>query len=87
MTVRIAAAVLGAWLFGCSMANAQATELFAYPDKGQSEAQQHKDHVDCGGWAARQSGSVTSDPGATASPQAEHGERWAGGWLRSYGVA
>jgi hypothetical protein len=67
MTMRIAAAVLGALVLGCSMANAQATDLFAYADKGQSEAQQQKDHVDCGGWAAQQSGSVTSEPGATAS--------------------
>jgi hypothetical protein len=54
-TVRIATALLGALLIGGPAESAGATELFAYPNKGQSDAQQHKDQVDCGGWAARQS--------------------------------
>jgi hypothetical protein len=72
-TMRIPSAVVGALLLGCPMASAQATELFAYPNRGQSDAQQHKDHVDCGGWAARQTGSAASEPDAAASPQAERG--------------
>ena len=75
-TVRIATALLGALLIGGPAESARATELFAYPKKGQSDAQQHKDQVDCGGWAARQSGSAAAEPEATASP---HGERGAGG--------
>ncbi len=47
-----------------------------HPNKGQSDVQEHKDQVDCGGWAARQSGSAAGEPEATASP---HAERGAGG--------
>ena len=74
--MRIATTLLGALLLDWPAASAGATQLFAYPNKGQSDAQEHKDQVDCGGWAARQSGSAAGEPEATASP---HAERGAGG--------
>ncbi len=74
--MRIATTLLGALLLDWPAASGGATQLFAYPNKGQSDAQQHKDQVDCGGWAARQSGSAAGEPEATASP---HAEREAGG--------
>jgi len=75
-TMRIATTLLGALLLDWPAASGGATQLFAYPNKGQSDAQEHKDQVDCGGWAARQSGSAAGEPEATASP---HAERGAGG--------
>jgi hypothetical protein len=73
-TMSIAATLLGVLLLAWPAAITRATELFAYPNKGQSDAQQHKDQVDCGGWAARQSGSsAAAEPEATASPKAERG--------------
>jgi hypothetical protein len=74
--MRIATTLLGALLLDWPAASGGATQLFAYPKKGQSDAQQHKDQVECGGWAARQSGSAAGEPEATASP---HAERGAGG--------
>jgi hypothetical protein len=43
---------------------ANASELYAYPRNGQSEAQQARDHEECKQWAVSQS---AADPGATAS--------------------
>jgi len=81
--MQIASTMLCALLLHWPAASAGATQLFAYPNKGQSDTQQHKDEVDCGGWAARQSGSAASDPEATASPEAQGGAGGVGrGMLR-----
>lgn len=54
-------------LLGASSAGAQSGELYVYPSKGQSQAQQDKDRYECHQWAVKQTGFDPSRPQA-ASP-------------------
>lgn len=60
--------ILGVLIAGGLAANPILAEEFAYPKKGQSEAQQHQDRLDCSTWASQQSGYTS---GAAASPSSE----------------
>jgi hypothetical protein len=63
--MRIPLFILGVLVAGGLAANPILAEEFAYPKKGQSEAQQHQDHRNCSAWASQQSGHT---PSAAASP-------------------
>jgi hypothetical protein len=56
-------------LLGSTVAGAQTNDMFIYPAKGQSQAQQDKDRYECHSWAVQQTGFDPSRP-QTASAQA-----------------
>jgi OmpA family protein len=49
------------------MAEAQSGDLYIYPTKGQTQAQQDKDRYECHTWAVQQTGFDPSRPAASAS--------------------
>jgi hypothetical protein len=55
---------LGSLLIGTS---ARAQDLYIYPSKGQSQAQQDKDRYECHSWAVKETGFDPSKPQTTAS--------------------
>ncbi|MGH7933758.1 MAG: glycine zipper family protein [Candidatus Binataceae bacterium] len=55
-------------LLGVDAASAQNNDMFIYPAKGQSQAQQDKDRYECHSWAVRQTGFDPSIP-QTANAQ------------------
>jgi Glycine-zipper domain len=56
-----------ALLVPCGGAWAQAGQLYIYPAKGQSQAQQDKDRYECHSWAVSQTGFDPSNPRTHAS--------------------
>jgi Glycine zipper len=50
------------------MALGQTDDIFMYPAKGQSQAQQERDRYDCHSWATRQTGFDPSRPATAAMP-------------------
>jgi hypothetical protein len=80
-----AAAALGvALLISAAIPPVQAQELFIYPNQGQSEEQQSRDHFECHSWAVQQTGFDPSNPpqAQTSSVQAPQQEATQGGLLR-----
>jgi len=49
------------------IANAQSGDLYIYPSKGQSQAQQDKDRYECHSWAVQQTGFDPSKPSTTTA--------------------
>ena len=47
---------------------AQTDDIFAYPAKGQSQAQQDRDRYECHSWAVRQTGFDPTRPASAAMP-------------------
>lgn len=66
---RVAFALLFALLSGTFVigGSAHAQELYIYPSKGQSQAQQDKDRYECHTWAVQQTGFDPSKPQTTPS--------------------
>jgi hypothetical protein len=56
--------VLGSLLIGTS---ARAQDLYIYPSKGQSQAQQDKDRYECHSWAVKETGFDPSKPQTSSS--------------------
>src|ERR1700726_1366634 len=56
--------LLGSLLIGTS---ALAQDIYIYPSKGQSQAQQDKDRYDCHSWAVKETGFDPSGPQTTSS--------------------
>jgi hypothetical protein len=73
-----AACLVIAGIVIAGLSNSIAAEMFAYPEKGQSEEQQQADRQYCETWATRQTGSIGS-PSAQSSPSRE---RMGGGMMR-----
>src|SRR5438067_9573739 len=60
-------------LLGAGIANAQNNDMFIYPAKGQSQAQQDKDRYECHSWAVQQTGFDPSKPqAANAQPPQQY---------------
>ena len=57
-----------AWLAVAFAAGAAAQDLYAYPTKGQSQAQQEQDEFQCYNWAKRQSGFDPMQAPQTGAP-------------------
>src|SRR6266446_9028403 len=51
-----------ATLFMTGLAFAQGSDIYIYPAKGQSQAQQDKDRYECHSWAVQQTGFDPSKP-------------------------
>ena len=62
----LAIVVLSTWIPALSLAQSQ---LFIYPQQGQSEEQQSKDRFECHNWAVQQSGFDPTTPPPMAAPQ------------------
>jgi hypothetical protein len=58
-------------LLGAGVANAQSGDMFIYPSKGQSQAQQDKDRYECHSWAVQQTGFDPSAPQAANAQPAQ----------------
>jgi Glycine-zipper domain len=54
-------------LLGAGFASAQSSDMFIYPSKGQSQAQQDKDRYECHTWAVQQTGFDPSRPQTTSA--------------------
>ncbi len=65
--MRVAPALVGAWILLIATSGAHAQEFFIYPDRGQSDEQMEQDKFQCYGWAKNQSG---FDPMALATATA-----------------
>src|SRR5215469_7937808 len=52
-------------LFTTGAVSAQSGDMFIYPSKGQSQAQQEKDRYECHTWAVQQTGFDPSRPQTT----------------------
>src|SRR5262245_23198335 len=66
----------GAMVLGAlSIGPAHAQEMFIYPSKGQSAAQQDKDKYECYGWAKGQTGFDPMAPPTTKTPPPAGGQR------------
>jgi hypothetical protein len=76
---------MGAVALGFGSANAQ--ELFIYPSKGQSAAQQDKDKYECYGWAKGQTGFDPMAPPTTKTPPPAGGGRSVAGGAVSGAMA
>ena len=60
-------------LLGAGVASAQNNDMFIYPSKGQSQAQQDKDRYECHSWAVQQTGFDPSKPqAANAQPPQQY---------------
>jgi len=70
-TVLCGALVAGATI----VAPVRAQEMFIYPSKGQSAAQQDKDKYQCYGWAKGQTGFDPMAPPTTSTPPPPGGQR------------
>ena len=74
---RVVSKGLGAIVLTCGLlmssasANAQTGDLYIYPSKGQSQAQQDKDRYECHSWAVQQTG---FDPSRPPSSNASAGQ-------------
>lgn len=60
-------------LFSARSVSAQDGDIFIYPTKNQSEAQQNKDRYECHSWAVKQTGFDPSRP-QTTSPSSTTGQ-------------
>src|SRR5271155_4889859 len=58
-------------LLGAGVASTQSTDMFIYPSKGQSQAQQDKDRYECHTWAVQQTGFDPSKPQTANVPPAQ----------------
>jgi hypothetical protein len=58
-------------VLGAGVASAQNGEMFTYPSKGQSQAQQDKDRYECHSWAVQQTGFDPSKPQAANAQPAQ----------------
>ena len=58
-------------LLGAGVASAQSGDMFIYPSKGQSQAQQDKDRYECHSWAVQQTGFDPSQPQAANAQPAQ----------------
>jgi hypothetical protein len=58
-------------LLGAGVASAQDSDMFIYPSKGQSQAQQDKDRYECHSWAVQQTGFDPSRPQAATGQSAQ----------------
>jgi hypothetical protein len=58
-------------LLGAGVASAQSGDMFIYPAKGQSQAQQDKDRYECHSWAVQQTGFDPSMPQAANAQPAQ----------------
>jgi hypothetical protein len=71
---KILALILAALLlFSARSVGAQDSDIFIYPTKNQSEAQQDKDRFECHSWAVKQTGFDPSRP-QTTSPSSATGQ-------------
>ncbi|MBW2243166.1 MAG: hypothetical protein JRH01_14365 [Deltaproteobacteria bacterium] len=72
---------VAAWLFSISLAAgpAVAQEMYIFPNKGQSQAQQDKDRGECHVWAVNQTG---FDPSTASTAAPRSTEATKGGVLR-----
>src|SRR5260370_39489821 len=71
---KILAAILAALLlFSARSVGAQDSNIFIYPTKNQSEAQQDKDRYECHNWAVKQTGFDPSRP-QTTNPNSTTGQ-------------
>jgi hypothetical protein len=81
-TKRVAAALATTILvIGATVALAQTTKTYVYPQKGQSKDQQSKDEAECRTWAKEQSG-VNPDAAPTPAQLGSHARGAAGGAAR-----
>jgi OmpA family protein len=67
----IGGAIAFSMLLGIGIANAQNGDMFIYPAKGQSQAQQDKDRYECHTWAVQQTGFDPSKPQAANAQPAQ----------------
>ena len=74
VSVRLVSAATIMALLGVGSAHA-AQEMYIYPSKGQSAAQQDKDKYECYGWAKGQSGFDPMAPPATRTPPPAGGKK------------
>jgi predicted lipid-binding transport protein (Tim44 family) len=73
--------MLALWLITCAQINSMADDLFIYPTKNQSAAQQDKDKWECRAWATKQSGfDPAARPKASTPPPLREAPK--GGLLR-----